>query len=147
MTIVHIDLHMRGDHCGGKKLQSSEPIPIIEISHPTMKLKLRYKVGKGSGDFGHSGRPGELGGSSGKGSKLITDINVRLSHVSSADDPERKLKSEGWKKVGINKSTLGYVWKKNNVYGEYALSFDDYGRPKASLLPIDASNVDTDYRF
>jgi hypothetical protein len=30
-----------------------------------MKIKLRYKGGKGSGDFGHSGRQGLVGGSGG----------------------------------------------------------------------------------
>ena len=112
-----------------------------------MKLKLRYKGGAGSGDFGHAGIPGHLGGSSGKGNKLIAELNQRLSHMSSVDDPERRLKSEGWKKVGISKSTLGEVWKKGNIYGEYGIIFDDYGRRKSYLSLIDVDNVDTEYRF
>jgi hypothetical protein len=42
-----------------------------------MKIKLRYKGGKGSGFRGHSGRPGQVGGSS-VGTSLVP-INIKLS--------------------------------------------------------------------
>jgi hypothetical protein len=36
-----------------------------------MKIQLRFKGGAGSGNFGHQGRPGEVGGSSSGGSGIV----------------------------------------------------------------------------
>lgn len=50
--------------------------PSVSKSRQSQGLRtaiVGIKGGSGSGDFGHAGRPGEVGGSSGKGNKLFPD--------------------------------------------------------------------------
>lgn len=42
-----------------------------------MRIKFIYKGGKGSGNFGHAGRPGKMGGSASAGARMVARSQVK----------------------------------------------------------------------
>jgi len=112
-----------------------------------MKLKLRYKGGKGSGNFGHAGIPGHWGGSAsgtggGKGessskpSKVEQATNARESYI--GDQPHRQWMRD----VGEtpNKVPSGFARQSD---GSYTQS-DGKRKVRVKKLDKDRFNVSTD---
>jgi len=92
-----------------------------------MKYKIVLKGGAGSGNYGHAGRPGKIGGSSEGGGKAFSLDDTRIEDITKVAFPkrygrkmritqrydtndeaqstirkiDRNLRRDGWKYVGI----------------------------------------------
>lgn len=95
-----------------------------------------YNGGKGSGNFGHAGRPGERGGSgSGKGSSSsekktpypkYKDEEEYYTEIKGASHTGDGLWFVGRKKEGMEK--IGYVWGEGGMYRK------DKSKPSSSVV-------------
>ena len=68
-----------------------------------MKLSIRFKGSSSSGNFGHRGRPGKVGGSSGSGGNIIVS-DKELGRGTSATNVNVKLSKEYAKKYQCTES-------------------------------------------
>ena len=91
----------------------------LDFSHPQDTIKLRDTSedgGPGSGNFGHSGRPGEVGGSAQTTSVTVKDASGKSVKFDIPDADIRECVSEI--KAGKQNSMEGHIDKDGNISAE-----------------------------
>jgi hypothetical protein len=93
-------------------------------------LAWRALGGAGSGNFGHGGRPGEVGGSSTEGGswKSVKDMKGRKTHIRYVEDPSEYSKSIVTRVMGSEQALKDYTEAVlAPIPGDFVVEFRTYG--------------------
>lgn len=91
-----------------------------------MKINIRFKGGSGSGNFGHTGRPGKQGGSAPGGGKAIPTFWPRN---------ELKIEDNNARKALENAGRMTYVLAAGKLQQTFSEGEDDTKLSYANLHP------------